>query len=98
MFGAFLNVIKHPVTAGRDMILAADWSVSIALIVLQGIFTAIFGAVAGKEVSGLSSMFLGGFSSFFSEPKVPYAKIIFGTLAISIVLSCLLYTSDAADE
>ncbi len=85
MFGAFLNVIKHPVTAGRDMILAADWGVSIALIVLQGIFTAIFGAVAGKQAGA----FLGEFS-FFSEPKVPYVKIIFGTLAISIALSFVL--------
>lgn len=90
MFGAFLNVIKHPVTAGRDMILAADWGVSIALIVLQGIFTAVFGAVAGKEVSGLSSLFLGSFSSFFGDLEVPYAKIIFGTLAISVVLSFVL--------
>lgn len=85
MFGAFLNVIKHPVTAGRDMILAADWGVSIALIVLQGIFTAIFGAVAGKQ----AGTFLGAFS-FLGEPKVPYAKIIFGTLAISIALSFVL--------
>ncbi|WP_075721679.1 hypothetical protein [Roseburia sp. 499] len=86
MFGAFINVIKHPVTAGRNMILTADWGVSIALIVLQGIFTAIFGAVAGKTAVG----FLGGFSSLFGEIKIPYAKIIFGTLAISVALSFVL--------
>lgn len=92
MFGAFINVIKHPVTAGRNMILTADWGVSIALIVLQGILTAIFGAVAGKQaitlVSDLSG--LGSFGSLLGDIKLPYAKIIFGTLAISVALSFAL--------
>lgn len=91
MFGAFINVIKHPVTAGRDMILKGDYAVAIALIVLQGIVTCIFGAVTAKDVSIIHTI-LDGYSSLFSsyDAEVSYGKVIFGTLFISILLSFVL--------
>lgn len=90
MFGAFINVLKHPVTAGRDIILKGDYAVAIALIVLQGIVTAIFGAVtANKVYVTVIDGIVGGYSSLFGDydVDVPYGKVIFGTLFISILLS-----------
>ncbi len=92
-FGQFLNIIKHPVTAGREMILTGDCASAITLIVLQGIITAIFGAVVAKKLYSLIGVFMGGLSSLFGAyggVKMPYAKIIFGTLLISIILSFVL--------
>lgn len=88
VFGAILNVLRSPVVAGRQIILAGDVVVSLILIALQGIFTTIFGVVAAKKVCG----FIGGgmYSWFGEELKVPYVKIIFGTLIISILLSVVL--------
>lgn len=88
MFRNFGNIIKHPVTGGRDIILAGDVAVGIALIVLQGLLTAIFGAIGASKTLG--TMF--GAMSYYSsdDMSVPYAKIIFGTLAISVALSFVL--------
>ena len=93
--GAFLNIIMHPVTAGRRMILAGDYQVGIALIVLQGIFSAIFGAVASGKLYAMFNGFLGGMMSLLGGSsseniKMPYGKIIVGTMLISIALSFLL--------
>lgn len=94
MFGAFLNIIKHPVTAGRDMILAGDCAPAIALIVLQGIISTIFGVVAAKKIYSFVNLFMGGlgslFGSYSDDIDMPYVKIIFGTLLISIALSFVL--------
>lgn len=93
-FGAFLNIIKHPVAAGRDMILAGDSASAIALIVLQGIISTIFGVVAAKKIYSFANLFMGGISSLFGgysdDIDMPYVKIIFGTLLISIALSFVL--------
>lgn len=93
-FGACLNVIKHPVTAGRDMILKGDIAASTAIIVIQAIVTTIFGIIAANKVSSLISMMMGGLGSLFGaysdDIDLPYVKIIFGTLLISIALSFVL--------
>lgn len=93
-FGAFLNIIKHPVAAGRDMILAGDSAPAIALIVLQGIISTIFGVVAAKKIYSFVNLFMGGlgslFGSYSDDIDMPYVKIIFGTLLISIALSFVL--------
>ena len=52
MFGSFLNIIKHPVTGGRDVILAGGVAVGSALMVLQGILTAIFAAIGANKAFG----------------------------------------------
>ncbi len=93
--GAFLNVIKHPVTAGRTMILTGDYQVGVALIVLQGIFSAIFGAVAAGKLYSMYNGLLGGMMSLLGgssgeSVKMPYGKIIIGTMLISIALSFVL--------
>ena len=92
--GAFLNIVKHPVSHGRIMIQTADYQVGIALIVLQGICTAIFGAVAASKLAGLINTLIGGVMSYLGgygdDLELPYAKIIFGTMLISIGLSFLL--------
>lgn len=91
--GTFLNILKHPVTAGRDVILAGDAVSSMVLIALQAILSTIFGVVAAKKIYSVVSMFIGGFSSLFGsygDVKMPYVKIIFGTLVLSIVLSFVL--------
>lgn len=91
--GTFLNILKHPVTAGRDVILAGDAVSSMVLIALQAILSTIFGVVAAKKIYSVVSMFIGGFGSLFGsygDVKMPYVKIIFGTLVLSIVLSFVL--------
>ena len=88
MFGSFLNIIKHPVTGGRDVILAGGVAVGIALMVLQGILTAIFAAIGANKAFGD----MVGVVSYFSsdDVKIPYVKIIFLTLILSVILSFVL--------
>lgn len=88
MFGSFLNIIKHPVTGGRDVILAGEVAVGIALMVLQGILSAIFAAIGANKAFGD----MVGVMSYFSsdEMKIPYVKIIFLTLILSVILSFVL--------
>ncbi len=88
MFRNFGNIIKHPVTGGRDIILAGDVAVGIALIVLQGLLTGIFGAIGASKTLGTMFETMSYYSS--DDMSVPYAKIIFGTLAISAALSFVL--------
>lgn len=93
-FGGFLNVVRHPVTEGRDMILRGDSIAAIILMVLQAIVTTIFGVIAAKEVYSAFNMLTGSWGSIFGsysdEIHMPYFKIILGTLLISIVLSFVL--------
>ena len=88
MFASFLNIIKHPVTGGRDVILAGGVAVGIALMVLQGILTAIFAAIGANKAFGD----MVGVVSYFSsdDVKIPYVKIIFLTLILSVILSFVL--------
>ena len=88
MFGSFLNIIKHPVTGGRDVILAGGVAVGSALMVLQGILTAIFAAIGANKAFGD----MVGVVSYFSsdDVKIPYVKIIFLTLILSVILSFVL--------
>ena len=88
MFGSFLNIIKHPVTGGRDVILAGEVAVGIALMVLQGILTAIFAAIGANKAFGD----MVGVVSYLSsdDVKIPYVKIIFLTLILSVILSFVL--------
>ena len=88
MFGSFLDIIKHPVTGGRDVILAGGVAVGIALMVLQGILTAIFAAIGANKAFGD----MVGVVSYFSsdDVKIPYVKIIFLTLILSVILSFVL--------
>lgn len=88
MFKNFLDVIKHPVTGGREIILAGEIGVGIALIVLQGLLTAFFGAIGASKTLGAMFDAMSYYSS--DDMSVPYAKIIFGTLAISVALSFVL--------
>lgn len=73
---------------GREFVKSEDVNMAVAFLVIQGLFAAIFGmAVEGKVASMLKET-LGYFIGFMDTSiKMPYAKVFFGTLVISVILS-----------
>ncbi len=51
-FGMLIQLIRHPVTFGRKLILQADVKTALMLIVFQGIFTGLFALAVSHKVAG----------------------------------------------
>lgn len=99
VWGNFLNIIKKPVTTGRDIIVEADVKMAATFIVLQGLFSAIFALIVSSKLGSLGSSLMSSFTSglggllgggYSYEIEMPYAKIFFVVLLSSIVFSCIL--------
>ena len=52
IFKLLLDILKNPVSAGRKAVEEGNATVGIAFIVLQGIFTGLFGIMIANKVNG----------------------------------------------
>lgn len=80
----FLEMLLHPVTVGKNLIQAGEFSVGIGMFVLQGIFSALFAAIIMSKTFG---KLFDAMSYFDDEMELSYIKIFFVTLIFSVVLS-----------
>ena len=78
--GTFLNLVKRPVTTGRQLVAFADKSVVITLILLQALASGFFDLAVMGKLSSLSMGYL----------RMPYARSFFVTVMLSLVMSFLL--------
>lgn len=53
IFKLLLDILKNPVSAGRKVVEAGNAAVGIVFIVLQGIFTGLFGMVMVNKINGI---------------------------------------------
>lgn len=98
--GCLINLYTRPVSTARSMIETVEFQVGLVFIVLQGIFSALFGMLgAGKIIGlvasmgslfGLSSKFLSSTAAYQNMFRVPYFRIFIVTLLISVALSMVL--------
>lgn len=96
-FSKILNLVKRPVSAGKELIMEADVKTAIILIVLQGIFNSIFAMAVGHKYSAFikSALNISGELSYSQESKVndamaiPYFRIIIVTVMFTLGAACL---------
>ncbi len=93
------NLVKSPVTAGREMIQEADVKVALLMIVFQGMFSGLFGMAFGQKCSQFLEMvinltggdILGDYDDRIGQIlEMPYAKIFLVTVLASVALACIL--------
>lgn len=97
-FGRVLNLVKKPVTAGKELIMEADVKVAMLLIVFQGVFSGLFAMlIAGKcsqlmkTASGLADSFSYGLGNAVTGAlSMPYFRIFIVAVLSSVVLACAL--------
>lgn len=97
-FGRVINLVKKPVTAGKELIMEADVKVALLLIVFQGIFSGLFAMlIAGKcsqlmkTASGLVDSFSYGLGNAVTGAlPMPYFRIFIVAMLSSVMLACAL--------
>lgn len=98
VLGCFLQLMKKPVTTGKELIREANMKIALSFIILQGVFSGFFAlAVVGKYGSLLGAL-SGAASSLSSLSSgsmdttliIPYFRSFLVTVVFSIVLSCFL--------
>lgn len=96
-FTTIIDLIKRPVTAGKEFIMEADIATAMILIVLQGIFNSIFVMLAGNKLSGFikSILLMSGElsskeqSAFDNVIKLPYFRMLIVTVLFTLGAACL---------
>ena len=83
-----IGLLKNPVTTGRSLTQVADIKVSMIYIVLQGIFSALFGTIVTGGVLKLIRTLSGGYGDDYF--KLPGFRIFMITLLASVVLNLAL--------
>lgn len=102
VFGKIVQMIKKPVSEGVNLIREADTKSGATIIIMQGIFSALFALIVcarfSSSIQYIAGMFddtlgsaLNGFNLNLSGALgLPYGRIFIITLLASIALSCLL--------
>lgn len=92
LFSNILLLLKEPVTMGREFVKSADITMALSFVVIQGLLSGLFGLVVESKVSSYISSMLGWAGELLgtSSMEMPYAKVFFGTVAISVILTVIL--------
>lgn len=94
-FGHLLLILKAPVTAGRNFVVAGNVKVSCAMLLLQGVIAGLFSLLLASKVNSLFSMLGGGISGLMggsgtvSLEIFSKGKSFFITLLMSIVFALI---------
>lgn len=96
-FGTVIQLIQHPVTFGRKLILEADVKKAIILMVLQGICSGLFALAASHKFSGYIKAgvgLAGGLDSSTASAvtgllEMPYIRTFIVTVIFSVALACV---------
>lgn len=90
--GTFINMVKQPITIGRQLVASNETGVAISFIILQALMSGFFAltlmAKVGGTVEALIEGLVGGYMD--SSLKFPYGRIFILTVLASAVLSFLL--------
>ncbi len=90
--GTFINMVKQPITIGRQLVASNETGVAITFIILQALMSGFFAlalmAKVGGTVEALIEGLVGGYMD--SSLKFPYGRIFILTVLASVVLSFLL--------
>ena len=98
----FLQLLKKPVTTGRQIIAEADLKMAAIFLVLQAAASSLFAIVVASKINSLISTIgstvgsaLGGFgastmaSTMAGTLTLSYGKVFIVTFMLSIVFSCI---------
>lgn len=96
IFGIFLEILKKPVEAGKRFILSENVIASVALIILQGIFSGLIGIICVGKINNIMQLLAGisnqaGFELVkFSSLRVFIVTLI-GSAIISFVIALIIW-------
>lgn len=91
IFGIFLGILKKPVEAGKSFILSGNVIASVALIILQGIFSGLIGIICIGKINNIMQL-LAGISNQagFELVKFSLLRVFIVTLIGSVIISLAL--------
>lgn len=97
-WGTFLQLIRHPVTFGRKLILEADVKKALILMLIQGIFSGLFALAVSHKCSGYIKAGVGLAGGLDSDTasavtgllEMPYVRTFVVTIIYSVALACVL--------
>ena len=95
-FGAFLTLLKKPVTAGKEFAKTGSMKIGIGFMALQALFSAIFAILSFSKVNKLQKSLLSIWSDDVDSSNLinlPLAFVltVMGSMIISFVVAGLLY-------
>lgn len=90
--GTFLNMIKRPITTGRQLVASNETGVAITFIVIQALLSGFFALAVMSKIGGTIETLVSSLVGEYLDAgiKFPYARIFILTALTSAVLSLLL--------